>query len=65
MSVGNVPLELNNTGLENKYRASCLHSTSPWHWAGPTGLTASGSKCVSFTHVILAGECNVSFFFFL
>lgn len=22
---------------------------SPWHWAGPTGLTASGSKCVCYT----------------
>lgn len=28
------------------------------------GLAASGSKYVCYSHVILAGECNVSFFFF-
>jgi len=64
--VGNFPLELNNTGLENKYRASCLHFTSPWHWAGPMGLTVSGSKCVIIhTYFWLESAMFLFFFFFV
>lgn len=63
--VDNFPLELNNMGLEKKKNTRQAVSIvrvlgigqAPRDWR----LLAAS---VLFTHVILAGECNVSFFVF-
>lgn len=67
-SVGNIPLELNNMGLEKKKKNQA--KLSPLNKSLAMGRSQGTHSfwqqvCVSFTHIILAGECNVSFFFFL
>lgn len=66
-SVGNIPLELNNMGLEKKKKNQA--KLSPLNKSLAMGRSQGTHSfwqqvCVSFTHIILAGECNVSFFFF-
>jgi hypothetical protein len=65
--VGNFTLELNNMGLEKKKIPGKLSPLKKKSLAlgRSQGTQLWQQVCVSFMHTILAGECNVSFFFLI
>lgn len=64
--VNSFPFELNNMGLEGEKVLGKLSpsykSSAPGRPHGTHGFWQQ-QVCVLFTHIILAGECNVSFYF--